>query len=154
MTDNTSKKSESDIHIHSANTVMSENTTNAKRARANTDAETITDEKTKKELITEIRELRKVVALLAQTQTTYIDHFNSMNDKLNELHMKNIEMKATMHIILHNTTKNENTTKIVQSQTAKTAEMLKNVTLQNTQQQQLHQQQQQQQQSQQENTQS
>ena len=49
-------------------------------------------------------------------------------------------------MLLHNITKNENTVKMVQSQTAKTADLLRKATLQNVQQQQPMQQQQQQQQ--------
>ena len=71
-------------------------------------------------------------------------------DKIHEenvkLHIENIKIKELVQILLYNITKNENTIKMVQSQTAKTADLLRKATLQNVQQQQLIQQQQQQQQ--------
>ena len=75
-----------------------------------------------------------------------------MEEKLDKIHeenvklyIENIEIKKLIQMLLHNITKNENTIKMIQSQTAKTADLLRKATLQSVQQQQPMQQQQQQQ---------
>jgi hypothetical protein len=106
---------------------MSENT--AKRARTNTNADETVNEKTVDELVHEVIALKEVIKLFTDTQQQYLDNFVNINDKLNVIYKENVDLRATVQIILQNTTKNKNTTKIVQSQTAKTAEILKNITL-------------------------
>ena len=112
--------------------------TGAKRARANTDGETYEEEQ--EELVQEIHELKKVIKILADTQLQYIKYFESADGKLNNLHEENVrlhtentEIKELVQMLLHNITKNENTVKMVQSQTAKTADLLRKATLQNVQ---------------------
>ena len=63
-----------------------------------------------------------------------------------KLYIENTEIKELVRMLLYNITKNENTIKMIQLQTAKTADLLRKATLQNVQQQQPMQQQQQQQQ--------
>ena len=125
--------------------------TGAKRARANTDGKTYEEEQEK--LTQKIHEFKKVIKILVDTQLQYIRYFESMEGKLDKiyeknvkLHVENTEIKKLVQMLLHNITKNENTVKMVQSQTAKTADLLRKATLQNVQQQQPMQQQQQQQQ--------
>ena len=132
--------------------------TGAKRARANTDGETYEEEQ--KELVQEIHKLKKVIKILADTQLQYIKYFESADGKLDKIHEENVrlhtentEIKEMVQTLLYNIMKNENTVKMVQSQTAKTADLLRKATLQNVQQQQPMQQQQQQQQQQQGQTQ-
>src|SRR5436190_614026 len=125
--------------------------TGAKRARANTDGEIYEEEQ--KKLVQKIYKLKKVIKILADTQLQYIKYFESADGKLDKIHEENVklhaentEIKELVQMLLHNITKNENTIKMVQSQTAKTADLLRKATLQNVQQQQPMQQQQQQQQ--------
>src|SRR5439155_8691255 len=71
---------------------------------------------------------------------------NKIHEENVRLHTENSEIKELVQTLLHNIIKNENTVKMVQSQTTKTADLLRKTTLQNVQQQQPMQQQQQQQQ--------
>src|SRR5437762_1051399 len=127
--------------------------TEAKRARANIDGEIYEEEQ--EELVQKIHKLKKVIKILADTQLQYIKYFESADGKLNKIHEKNVrlhientEIKELVQTLLHNILKNENTVKMIQSQTAKTADLLRKATLQNVQQQEPMQQQQQQQQGQ------
>src|SRR5437762_4013017 len=125
--------------------------TEAKRARANIDGEIYEEEQ--EELVQKIHKLKKVIKILADTQLQYIKYFESADEKLDKIHEENVklhnentEIKELVQTLLYNIMKNENTVKMVQSQTTKTADLLRKATLQNVQQQQPMQQQQQQQQ--------
>ena len=63
--------------------------TGAKRARANTEAETHEEDPVENELKQEFHELKKVIKVLADTQLQYFSFFERLNGKLNKTHEKN-----------------------------------------------------------------